>query len=138
MGEGKVIDKDLATEEVNKWLDFHDVTSDDREEEKKTINRFIDEVQKGNLIINDDFTLVQKLRFPLTIEGTAPVDELKYANRISMDKVQSRMTGIKAEDGAGRVCAHIAALTSRPLGLIRKMDSKDYKVASAIFLVFFS
>jgi hypothetical protein len=133
-----VISNEIALEEVNKWLDFREVDEEDRADDQKTIKFLAKQVSRGRLVINPDFSLVQKLRFPLAIEGASPVDELKYATRINMDKVHNRLQGIKANDSAARVAAHIAALTSKPLLIIQKMDSEDYKLAATIYLIFFS
>jgi hypothetical protein len=138
MAELKVISSDIAEEEVRKWLDWHDVDVADDASGKQVVATFVNLVCKGRIVINEDLSILQTLRFPFEIDGAPSIKEVKYASRISMDKVDERLAGVKSGDSKGRIYAHLSALSGCPIGMFRKLDSHDAKTAVAIFSVFFS
>ena len=136
--KGLVVSKEIALQEVNKWLDHREVDEEERADDQKTVRFLAKEVANGRLIINADWTLTQKLRVPLEIDGLPNVAELKYADRICMDKVHKRLENIRSNSGSAKIAAHVAALTNQATAVIQKMDSKDYSTAVTINLIFFS
>lgn len=131
----EVIDKEKAEQEISEWLDHKKVSEKGRENRKAQIETLVEFIMSGDLILEPDTKkFIHKLKFPL--EGEKPVKELTYAPRIFMKTVHQRLTGIKSDDGDGRVCAYVSALTSIPMAVIRQLDTEDYKVCEAIAIFF--
>jgi hypothetical protein len=130
------IGRDIATLEVEKWLDHKKVKEKKRTAYEDAIETLVDAVCEGSLIVNDDFTLKTKLDFPLGIDGT--IKEFVFKSRVDINTVNAQMTGVKPGDGGARILATIAALTGQSKSVLGKMDSgsEDYNIASSIALFF--
>ncbi len=130
--------KEIAEAEVGKWLDYKRKSAGHRAKFANSIESLVDAVCEGDLVINEDFTIKQILREPIQDkEGNPVVKELVFKARIKTETVQSHCQGVKSDDGDGRINAHIAALTSNPKELIKKMDYDDYNISAIIITVFF-
>lgn len=131
----KALDKATAINEFERWLTSKKISDRKREANKETEAVLIEAIEDGNLIVNDDNTLILKLIWG-TSEGNG-VNELTFKNRLTVGERQSATKGIKADDGEGRLIGYIAALTDQPVGVIKKLESgEDYERASSIAIYF--
>lgn len=125
------ISREAAEQEVNDLLDFRDVTQKDRESKPEETEIIIDGLMKGIIVIKDDKSVEQALKYPIG-KGPESVSVLVYKPRFSVDTFQIASQGIKPTDFIGLQAAQISALTNVNRNIIRKMDWKDWKTASAI------
>lgn len=130
----KKVSRDVAEKEITKWLDFKRVNDKKRETQSDSVDVLIDAVADGFLTLNDNHTLVHNLIFP--IEGELPVRELEYKPRLKVSTVHTHLNGVKSSDADGRVCAYVAALTSRPKDVIKGLDTEDYSISQSIAVFF--
>ena len=128
----KLISKDTAAQEFNKWAT-----------QKRLSERVINDLEgaqaiilaafeEGTLVLIEDFTLTQKLIWPTGEDGNG-VAELIYKFRMTVGQRSAAAKGIKPTDAEGRLAAYVAALTDQPRGVINKLDGgDDYSLASSI------
>jgi hypothetical protein len=128
------VSKEIATEEVNKWLDKKNVSQKRRETKKDSIESLISHVEDGIIVVGDDGVLTHKLTNP--IEKEIKTLELTYQPRINVGKVQQHMNGVKSDDMIGMVIAYGAALTGKPKELIKALDTEDQAVLSTVVVFF--
>lgn len=129
------ISEDQATRDFEKWLEFRRINDRKREANEANEKTLIGAIMDGNLIVNEDGTLTQKLIFP-TADG-AGIKELNYSGRLNAGQRQAATKGVDAKDIEGRLIGYIAALTDQPLGVIKKIESgDDYDIATSIAVYF--
>lgn len=129
------ITREIAEKEVNKWLDSKKISQPRREALSDSIEKLIDCVVSGELVLNNaDYTWDHHLLFP--IGENNQIKKLTYKNRLNSSDIQKRLQGLKSGDANGMVDAYICALTNEPLNFITKMDTEDAGVAR-IIVVFF-
>ena len=126
--------KEVAVEEIEKWLDYKKVSELKRENLKENINSLVSAISEGTLIVTEKNELEQTLNFPF--EGDVVTNKFTYKPRLTIKEVNNKMTGIKPGDADGRVTGYISALTMQPIELIKKMDTEDYSVAQNIAIFF--
>ena len=132
--EQPVVSKEVATAEINKWLESKKVGSLKREANENQINVLIEAICDGYLSLAEDFTLVHTLKFPPS-EGK-PLKELRYKNRITLKEVTENMKNVKAQDVDGRILAYASALTGEAKGIMARFDTEDSGILQAIVLFF--
>ena len=128
------ISKDVAKEEVDKWLDCKRVNEKKRESYEDNIETLIDAVAAGILVLNEDNAFIHNLIFPL--KGELPIKELVYKPRIKVSAIHTHLKGVKTSDADGRICAYVAALTSKPRAVITDLDTEDFSIAQSIAVFF--
>jgi hypothetical protein len=129
------VNRETAEAEINSWLDFKKISEKKRTNYKENIESLVDAVCEGILSVNPEGKeLVQILNFPIGEE--MKVNKLEYKPRLTVGAVQSHLNGVKATDADGRIIAYIAALTSQPKELIKKMDTEDNGLAQSIAVFF--
>lgn len=127
------ITRDLAVQEVNKWLDIRKVKQSKRESLDMAIEDLVDSFMEGLLRLQEDGTLVQTLDYPIVNEdGIVTLSELTYIPRLSQSMITNAMTGIKAGDANAIFSSYICALTGKVKALLGALDSEDYKVGRNI------
>ena len=126
---------EVATKEVNDWLDSKKVSDKDKELNQDQIDKLIDAVCNGYLVVNDDDTLSQTLKFPIKGEDSE-IKELKYKNRVTVKEIQTQMTGTKSGDFIGMLTAYISAATVMPKAFLKNLDTQDWSLAQAIGVFF--
>ncbi len=127
---------DKATEEVNEWLDSKKVSEKDKEANQDQIEKLVDAVCNGYLVVNhQDNSLTQTLKFPIKGE-TDETKEVKYKHRVTVQAIQTQMTGTKAGDFIGMLSAYIAAATGHPKAFVKQLDTQDWSLAQAIGVFF--
>ena len=129
------IDFETASKNVESWLDHKKIRPNKREAHKEYVEDMISAVQYGILVINEDFTITQKLDFP--IPGDEPLEVLTYAPRLHGAALDARMKGVKNGDGDGRLNAVIAALTKQSINIPKKLDTSTDKSTALSIAIFF-
>lgn len=129
-----VVSKDVAQADVERWLSFKKLTDQRREDKKENIDALINAVCDGNLVIDEDCNLIQKLMSPFGDE--MKIAELKYKPRLTPFSLNLHLKGVKSTDMDARVCAYVCALTSQAKGIIEKLDMEDYLIGQNIAFFF--
>lgn len=131
----EVVSREIAQQEIDKWLDFKKVSPKKRETNKDSIEALVDAIIEGTLVLKDETkVLVHTLRFPT--EGEDPIKVLEYKPRLKMDAVHAHLNSVKSSDADGRVAAYIAALTTKSKTVVKAMDTEDYSIAQSIAIFF--
>ena len=130
----EAISKELALQEVEKWLDFKKVSANKRESYKDNIDSIANSISDGILVLNEDFTITQNLLFPFGVERK--IEKLSYKPRLTTGQVYNHMQGIKASDVDGRLQAYICALTGSVKEIVKQLDTEDNAVAQNIAIFF--
>ncbi len=132
-----VVSKDIAQGEIEKWLEYKKVSDIERQSNKENIDSIIDSISQGHIVLNEDYTLVQTLKFPIEDkEGKTAFSILEYKPRINVSLCHLHLQGVKSTDADGRLLAYVCALTSKPKELIKKLDTSDYKISQSIAIFF--
>lgn len=129
-----MISEEIAAQEVQNWLAYKKCDAADQEEKADSIKALVQAVSSGRLVLNEDKSFTQKLKFSIGKETV--IDTLDYKPRIKQGTIHLHLNGVKANDVDGRVCAHISALTSKPKDIIRELDTEDYKIGQSIAIFF--
>lgn len=126
-----------AKKEVIKWLEFKKIDSDKIEENSESVDTLATAISKGNVVLDKDYNMTQELKFPLMDDdGNPTLTQLKFKPRLKMGEIQTRTQNINSKDLFALVTAYICALTNTNSGIIKEMDSEDYKTAQAIVIFF--
>lgn len=128
------VERSQAQKEVESWLDFKKVGEKKRESQEAQISALVDAIVEGDLVLNEDFTFVQTLKFPTS--GEMPIKEFSFKPRLKLMEIHSQLEGVKASDADGRILAYAAALTGKAKQIIRSLDTEDYNVVQAIAIFF--
>lgn len=126
--EIKAVSKEIAIAEVNKWLEFKKISSHKIEEKKDSIDELIQNIEDGLLVLNEDFSFTQTLKFPIG-EGDVSIKTLTYKPRINVNKIKPYLQTVKPTDVDGRYSGYIAALTSQSLAIVDMIDTEDNSLA---------
>lgn len=131
------VDRIQSEEEFNKWLNFKRIRSTKKKSNKDFGDQIIDAIEEGDLIIDEDYNLSYKLCVPSEDEkGTEVLSELKFKPRLKVRDLNTKLKGVKSDDGDGRIVAYVAAITDQPAGMIRNLDTSDYGICQAIVMYF--
>ena len=95
------------------------------------IDAFVD----GTVTLNENNVITHHLTFPIGDDGS--IATLDFVPRIAVGTLHKHLKGVSAGNADGRILAYISALTNKPSGLIGKMDTEDYSIASSIAIFFF-
>ena len=133
--EKVILAPNVAHKEVEKWLDHKRVKPKHRESNPESIENMVDSFEDGTLVLNEDHSINMELAFPIGEAGK--IKTLNFKSRLSVGEIHNNLKGVKSGDTDARIYAYIAALTDQPIGVIRKLDTEDYRVASAIVVFFF-
>ena len=114
-----VVSKDVAQQDVERWLSFKKLTDQRREEKKENIDNLINAICDGNISVDDDCNLIQKLMSPFGDE--MKITELKYKPRLTPFALKFHLQGVKATDIYSRVLYYLFDLTSVYKLIIEKL-----------------
>jgi hypothetical protein len=130
-----VVSKEQALKEVNEWLDFKQVSFRKRAKVQENIERIAEAIEDGILVL-DPTTKVftQQLKFPFGEE--VKIETLRFKPLLEVRDIQSKLSGVPADDGYGRAFAHIAAATGEDRNVIGKMNYEDYSLAGDLVIFF--
>lgn len=130
-----MISREVAEKEITSWLDYKKVSESKRVSHKDAVDTLIDAVSDGLLKFREaDKALVHTLKWPT--DGELPVKELEYKPRLSVNQVHVHLQGVKSTDADGRICAYVAALTSKSKEFIKKLDTEDYGISQSVAVFF--
>jgi hypothetical protein len=130
---GKV-NRELAEQTVDKWLDYKRVKPAKRESYKASIENITDAVEEGSLILNEE---THELEYTLDIPiGDSKIQVLKFRPRLTVGEINKRLKGVSPKEADARVVAYVAALTGQNSGVIELLDTNDYDVCQAISVFF--
>jgi DNA primase len=125
-----LVSREVAVGEINKWLEFKKVSDNKRETYKDYIETLVDAVESGNLMLKEDYSLLQKMKH------SDAIGDLEFKPRLKVSTVQNHLQNVKSGDADGRLTAYIAALTSKNKGLIKDMDTDDFGISQSIAVFF--
>lgn len=124
---------EMAELEVNKWLDSKKISVKRREALAENIEKLVECVMTGELVLTESNEWTHNLLFPL---GDGSIKTVTYKNRLNGDEIQKKIQGLKAADSTAIVNAYICALTNEPAAAILKMDTEDLGVARSVVIFF--
>lgn len=128
------VTKEIAVQEVEKWLDYKRIKQSQRDSQKAQIDVLIEAVMYGDITISDSAdTIEQVLAMP--VKGL-DINTLTYQSRITVMDLHKATDGVKATDFDGRLVAYVSALTGKSPSHLKKMESEDFKIAQAIAVFF--
>ena len=131
--------EEMAKQEIEKWLDFKNVSQRKREkkETKNNIETLTDAICDGDLVLDENHNLVLTLRNPVEDkDGKVQLDKMTFKPRLLLEDVESHLINVKPENTIGMLAAYTSALTSIGSGLTKKIDTDDNKTAQAIVMFF--
>ena len=132
---GNAVSKQIATDEITKWLDSKGVRAKKRKENEDSIEELIESVEEGYLIVDDETNeLVLELATPLGSEGQ--IKEFRFKPRLTVGEVHPFLKKLKVGDNDGRLLAYAQALTGQPAAVINSMDTGDQGLIVTITLFF--
>lgn len=131
----KAVAESVARNEVERWLDHKRVNEKHRNANSESIENMVDAFAEGTLILDDDHNIIMNLTWPVG-EGEN-IKQLKFKPRLRVGEIQDALKGLKAGDVDARILSYIATLTDQPRGIVRHLDTEDYRAASAITVFFF-
>jgi len=129
-----VVSKEIAEQEVIKWLDYKRVKDNTRESYKSAIEELQTAIELGELVLNENFEFEQKLVFP--VGNDSNIDKLVFKPRLNIGEIQKAMKGVKSDDAQGMVMSIVSALTVQTTGILKQLDTQDYGVCQNIALFF--
>jgi hypothetical protein len=127
------ITPELATDEINKWLDSKKVGSKKRESQSIAIETLAYGMVDGDIYVNADGDIVQKLKFP---ENLGDIKELVYKKRISANEIEQKQSAAKNINSISLSVVYASALTGVAVGLLKKLDTEDLNLVSAVAVFF--
>jgi len=131
------VSRDVAEKDLERWLNHKRIGITKRENMRDNIDILVDAVQDGQLVVEEDCKITQKLAFPPENgEGDVHVSELVYAPRMHFSQIQPKLKGIKPGDTETRLLGYAAALSGQPIGVLRKLDTVDLAVLQAVAVFF--
>ena len=123
--------------EFNSWLDFKRVKESKRVENQQFGEQIINGINDGSITIDEKTKeMTVKLDFPLTDDqGNETVSELVVKPRLTVQELNAKLNGVKG-NAMDMQPAYIAAMTGKPIGLIKKLDTQDYSLLINIVVYF--
>ncbi len=131
------ISLDQAQQEVQSWLDYKKITDREREKMQEFEDVLIDNIVDGHLSLDEKYNFHYNMKFPVMDEdGNEALSELTFKPRLDVLSKDKALRGVKSDDSEGRQIAYVSALTDKAKGLLKKMDTEDNKVCTAIIMYF--
>ncbi len=126
-----------AQAEVQEWLDYKKITDREREKMQEFEDVLIDNIVDGYLQIDESYNFTYQMKFPIQDEdGNEALSKLTFKPRLDVLSKDKALRGVKSDDSEGRQIAYVSALTNVAKGLLKKMDTEDNKVCTAIIMYF--
>jgi hypothetical protein len=126
----EVVTEKQAQADILRWMNHKQFSLRKRKENAEWIGKLVAAVQDGDLIVNDDYRLVQQLR---STGGT-----LTFSERVPVKMFQDLLKSakIEGEDGIGRINTMAALATGKTLAEMQALDGEDKDLKDAITLFF--
>lgn len=127
------ITKEIATEEVNGWLDYKRVRPSKRQEKEDHVQGMIECVEDGIFVINEDFTITFNVLWP---EEIGNIKTLTFKPRISDREIDNYYKRLDKKSTTSFILARKAALTGINTTILMNMDTEDSTIADHITAFF--
>ena len=112
-------------------------TKRNKKETKQQIETLVDAICDGDLSLDEDFNLVQKLRNPVKDnEGKNVLETLSFVPRLLLADVETHLMNVTSTNTIGMLAAYTSALTGKNSTLLKKIDTDDNKTTQAIVMFF--
>lgn len=134
MSKIEKVSREVAEEEVEKWLDAKRVFQETRDKYKDHIEVIVEAMMNGVLMLTEENKFKHTLLFEIGDGGA--ITELEYLFRANDKIITPHMKGVKNDDVDGRLNALIAAITKQTRGIISNLDTVDKRIATAIGIFF--
>lgn len=128
----RIMSPEMAAEEFDKWAEYKKIDQYTINENQDERNFIINAFETGRLKLNEDFSIVQKLKFPVNDRLT----ELKYKARLTVREMQS--IDKTKDKGVSSMVALASVLTDESSGLIRNLDAADFGLMRSLVTYFLS
>lgn len=129
------VNREQAQSEIDGWLDYKKIGEKKRESNQEFIDSLVEAVVQGYLIVEENHSLTQKLRF--AVEGDLGFEELTYKPRVNAGIVQMHLQKVKIHDLQGMAMAYACALTDKSSALLKKVEQgEDWSLLQAIVIFF--
>lgn len=126
-----VVPVEQAEQDLQAWMDKKMIFPKRREALTPAIDTLIEQISYGNVAIEDDGSLTQKLIMPV-----GSTSELKYAPRISPLIVNKELQGLKNDNQANRNVTYIKLYTGQVANTINSLEPVDRTTADCIAFFF--
>lgn len=131
------IDQETALKDFERWLSIKKIREQKRQENSKFEDIIISSIIEGDLTIDENGYITQKLIFPVENAEQQPVlSDLKFIPRIPIKLLNIKLKGVDSSDADKRQIAYMAALTQQNMGLLEKMETEDHRIAQSIIMYF--
>lgn len=130
----QVISKEQAVIEIEKWLDYKQVSDKRRVDNKAQIENLVSAIESGKLILDDDNNLVYNLNFALG--KNEEVKQLTFKPRLTLNDKLIHLKNVSPSDFDGRLAGIAKALTGVNGALLNQIDSEDEQILRDISLFF--
>lgn len=132
----KTVSLEVATKEVESWLDYKRMSESKRKDSESSIEQLINSVADGIVTIDPDTKFINHaLVFP--IGNKEEIKVLNYKPRLRMHEVNTRLRKLSAGDTDGRIMVYVSALTDNSTNIIGGLDTEDNRIAQNIAIFFF-
>lgn len=128
------VSQEVAEKEIESWLDYIETGRKKKEAGADLKEILVDAVMDGILVLNEDKTLTQKLKFPLGEKEEVKI--LTYKPRVKLQTMRVCTQGIKNTDALGLQAGVISALTGTDRNIINQMEMVDFNIGQAISVFF--
>lgn len=123
------VNKDVAQKDFDRWFEAKKLPKTRKEGDNEAmVNELLGSVEEGFIILNDDGSVILKLREPLT--GERPLSELNFLPRLTAGELMSKTSYAKSSQD--KQIATIAALSGEVGGTIRALGTIDMSLAAVI------
>jgi hypothetical protein len=123
--------REIAVSELKKWHEAKKISQSKLDSLKDCEEDLINAIMEGHLIVTEENTLKQILKF--SIQETK---ELNFKLRLTINELNGMTKGLKPTDLDGKLMAYACAITGEPLGVIKALDTVDYSIVSCIVTYF--
>ena len=133
------VKKEQAIKEVHAWLDIKKTKPYKREEMVDSIDLLAESISAGELKFDPETGIIHhELLFPVEDnEGMVITNSLTYKPRLKVHEVQNKLQKVKSNDIQGMIAVYVSAITGEAIGIIKNLDSEDYRISQAIAGFFF-
>ena len=133
----EVMPFEVALEDVSAFLDKKKIYPKRRAFLNSMAEIVAEAVQYGQVVINDDGSITQKLLDPINDQKGNPVlTELKYKARVEPATINKLLQENKLPGNDGRTMVYTTAYTGEPAAMINKLEPTDRNTCDAITLFF--
>lgn len=129
--------REVAVQDFERWLNSKRIKDSKREANKDFETIIVEAIMDGILIVEKDNCLTYNFPEPLLSDkGEELLSKLVFKPRIRVHELNTKLRGVKSDDGDARILAYVAAITGQANGLISKLYTEDYTICQAIVMYF--